>query len=138
VQDAVGQPPNTQPEGVQTRPLRSLLVAVLLVFCESTAVLGLGLGELLSLHAERLVLGLTTAAFYLAYGAALAACAVGLLRGRRWSRAPLVLTQLIALGVASSFAGGSTLWVGLVLAAVALVVLVVLLLPATTALIGGD
>jgi hypothetical protein len=109
-----------------------------LVFCESITVLGLGLGELLSLHASRLVLGLTTAAFYVAYGVALAACAVGLLRARRWSRAPLVLTQLIALGVASSFARGATLGVGLVLAAVALVVLVVLLLPSTTALTGGD
>jgi hypothetical protein len=111
---------------------------VVVVSGEAVSLLGLAAVELVSLVPNRLALGVTTTAFFFGYGLALAACAVGLLHKRRWSRAPLVLSQLIALGLAWSFARGATA-VTVVLAAAALSVLVVLFLPSTTrALTGGE
>jgi hypothetical protein len=105
---------------------------------EAVSLLGLAVVELISLVPSRLALGVTTTAFFLGYGLALAACAVGLLHQRRWSRAPLVLSQLIALGLAWSFARGAAV-VTTVLATAALAVLVVLFLPSTTrALTSGE
>ncbi|KRB72794.1 hypothetical protein ASE01_22395 [Nocardioides sp. Root190] len=45
-------------------------------------------------------LGVSTAAFFAAYGAVLLAAAWGLLRRAGWSRGPVLLTQLIFLGIA--------------------------------------
>jgi hypothetical protein len=114
------------------------LVAGLLTGCEVVLLLALAILELLALDSERLVLGLTTASFFVLYGAALAACAVALVRERRWSRGPLVLAQLIQLGVAWSFAQGETVAVAVLLAVAALTVLVVLFLPSTTAALLDD
>ena len=50
-----------------------------------------------------------------------------------WARAPLLLSQLIQLGLAWSFHGSNTDWISVVLAVPALFVTVVLLLPRTTA-----
>ena len=103
----------------------------MVVGAEVFVLLSLAVLELLALASERLVLGLTTAFFFLVYGAALAACAVALVRERRWSRGPLVLSQLIQLGVASGFS--EILPVAVLLAVSAVTVLVVLFLPSTTA-----
>ena len=56
----------------------------------------------------------------------------GVLRGRRWSRAPAIATQLIQLPIAWSFYGGQTTWFALLLGAVSLIVIVCLLLPTST------
>lgn len=45
-------------------------------------------------------LGVSTAAFFAAYGAVLLAAAWGLFRRAGWSRGPVLLTQLIFLGIA--------------------------------------
>lgn len=76
-------------------------------------------------------MGLTTSAFFVAYGAALLACAFAMIRGHSWARSPVVLTQLIQLGVAWSFRGGSTNLIAIVLAVVAIVVLAGLAHPAS-------
>lgn len=55
-----------------------------------------------------------------------------LLRRRRWSRAPALVTQLLALPVAVSFVRSSHLEVGIPLMATAAVGIGVLLHPATT------
>ena len=64
-------------------------------------------------------------------------CARALLAAQSWSRSPIVLTQLIQLGVAWSFAGGDTRWVSVVLAIPALGVLVAMLMPSTTEALYG-
>ena len=95
------------------------------------ALLGYAVLEAFAVTGGRVTMGATTAIFFAAYGAGLLACAYGLPRGGAWARSPLVLAQLIWLGVAWSFRGGSTTWVSVLLAAVAAVVLVGLLLPAS-------
>jgi hypothetical protein len=65
----------------------------------------------------------TTSVFFLVYGVGLVVFARLLGRRRTWTRAPLVLAQLIQLGVAWSFRGGSTTAAAVVLAVVAVAVL---------------
>jgi hypothetical protein len=59
-------------------------------------------------------------------------------RGRRWSRAPAIATQLIQLPIALSFRGGETTWFAVLLGAVSLTVIVCLLLPSSTRAFVGD
>jgi len=71
------------------------------------------------------------------YAAGIALCARGLLRLSSWCRGPIVLAQLIELGVAWSFRGGETTWVAILLAIPAVVVLAVIFSPATTQALYG-
>src|SRR5687768_5561244 len=91
---------------VTSSPGRLLVPAAVLVGLQSAALFGLAGLEVASMDADRLSVALTSSVFFLLYGAGLAASAVGLVRGRRWARSPIVLTQLISLGVAWSFKGG--------------------------------
>jgi hypothetical protein len=110
-----------------------------LVALEALALLALAIAALLTVKSDRLVLGATNAAFFCAYGAGLAVCARGLMRLRSWSRGPVVLAQLIQLGIAWSFVSRSTAWLSVLLAVPAALVLVVVLAPSTTsALYGGE
>jgi len=59
------------------------------------------------------------------------ACAWLVVRGRAWARSPIIVAQVMFLGLAWSFLGGATTWVSVVLALVAVVVLVGLLHPAS-------
>mgnify|MGYP001765271228 CR=1 FL=1 len=108
-------------------PLR---LAVAVVALEATVMLVLAGLELFSLDTSRLVMGLTTAAFFAGYGAFLLLCAKGLVDRSSWARSPIVLAQLIQLGVAWSY-WGSTPTYSLALAAVALVVLAGIFHPAS-------
>ena len=92
----------------------------------------LGIAEAFTIHGDRLVLGLTTAAFFIAYGAGLGLVARGLFRASTWSRGPAVFAQLIQLLVAYSFWGGSTKAVAIALAVAAVGVLVCLFQKAST------
>ncbi|MFB4311610.1 hypothetical protein [Actinomadura sp. GTD37] len=69
----------------------------------------------------------------LAGGAGMLACARGLLRADQWSRAPAVLTQLFALPVAWSLWQGDRPAIAIPLGAVALLALVTVLSPPSTA-----
>ncbi|MCO5310957.1 MAG: hypothetical protein M9891_17025, partial [Austwickia sp.] len=55
-----------------------------------------------------------------------------------WARSPVVFAQLVQLGLAWNFWGGSTGWVAGLLAAVAVVVLVAVMMPASTAALAPD
>jgi hypothetical protein len=123
---------------VSEQTLRRIRGASIVVGLEAAAALGFGVAELVGLDSRRLTVGLTTAAFFLLYAAGLAAAGRGLARLRSWSRGPIVLAQLIELGVAWSFVGGSTDWVAVLLAVPALVVLAVVLAPATTDALYGQ
>jgi len=84
----------------------------------------LGIAEAFTLHGARLVLGLTTSAFFIVYGAGLGLVARGLFRASTWSRGPTVFAQLIQLLVAYSFWGGATKAVAIALAVAAAGVLI--------------
>ncbi len=88
-----------------------------------------GITELVSLDSDRLLMGLTTSLFFLAYGAVLMLCAWGMNTLRPWSRGPVLLAQLIWLGLAWSFRGGDTLPLAIGFAVVAALVLAGLLHP---------
>ena len=87
--------------------------------------------ELFSVSSGRLTMGLTTSLFFLAYGVGLLWCAWAVTHGRVFARSPLVLAQLIQLGLAYNFWGGATTTVSVVLGLVALIVIVGLLHPAS-------
>ena len=113
-----------------------LKVAVGLVGLEALAFAAYGvllLPDLFSDHAEA---GGTASVFFLAYAVFLAVCARQLWRLRSWTRAPLVLAQLIQLLVGTSFWGGQTTPVAVVLIVVAVAALVALLHPRSLAALG--
>ncbi|MEU4394487.1 hypothetical protein [Kribbella sp. NPDC023855] len=103
---------------------RPLKLAAAVVAAEGLVLAVLGIVEALTIDSTRLVMGLTTAGFLVLYGAALVFVARGLYRTSAWSRGPAVFAQLIQLGVAWSFWGGSTSAVSVVLAIAAAAVLV--------------
>lgn len=92
----------------------------------------LGLIEAFSTAGDRLAMGLTSALFLVVYGAGLGLVGWGLYRTATWSRGPAVFSQLIQLGVAWSFKGGSTTWVAVVLAALAVVALAAIFRKSST------
>jgi hypothetical protein len=100
-----------------------LTVAASLVAVEAAAFVLLAIIELGNTEGEKLVLGLTTAAFFLVYGAFLAYAAWRLHGLHSWARAPLVLAQLIQVLVGASFWGGSTTVVAVVVVVVGVVAL---------------
>ena len=115
-----------------------LVVAASLAALEAFVLAALGVLELASLRSARLTMGVTTAAFFLAAAAGLAWCAWSLWRVRRWARGPVVMAQLIQLGLAWNLWAGSTKPVSAGLAVVALVVIVGLLHPASTEVLEED
>ena len=110
-----------------------LKVAASLTAVEAVLLLIYAVVELFSISPGKAAVTLTTAAFFTLYGAALLICAWGLVGGRSWARSPVVLAQLIQLGVAWSFRGGDTTVVAVVLALVALIVVAGILHPASIA-----
>lgn len=93
----------------------------------------LGTLEAASVSRGRVTLGVTTAVFFLGFGALLLLCAWSLRGLRSWARGPALFAQLVALGLAWSFRGGSTVLVSVALAVVALLVLAGTLHPASLA-----
>ena len=106
-----------------------LAVAAGLTFVEGLLTLAFAVTEVLSLDSDRLVMGVTTGVFFLAYGAGLVACAWEMNTVRPWSRGPVLLAQLIWLGLAWNFRTGDTRQVAIGLAVVAAIVLAGLLHP---------
>ncbi len=108
-------------------PLRAAAVVTVL---EGLVMVVLAVLELLHLTGGRLTMGVTTALFFVAYGAALGWSAWLLLQRNTWARSPIVLAQLIQLGLASGFWGAGCWGVALALIGPAVVVRVGLLPPA--------
>lgn len=119
-------------------PIRRVQAAALVVATEAVALLAFGAAELTRLDRDRPSVALTSGAFFVAYAVGLAFAARALWRLRSWARGPVVLAQLIQLGVAWSFRGHETDWVAVLLAVPAVGVLVVVLAPATTTLLYRD
>ncbi|MCX6400527.1 MAG: hypothetical protein NTX33_11430 [Propionibacteriales bacterium] len=113
-----------------------LTVAASLVAVEGIVLVFLAVLEFSSVASERLALGLSTAGFLLAYGVVLLAGGWGLSRRSTWSRGPVLLTQLIAFGLAWNLREHAPVAIGLVL--VGAVVLAGLLHPDTLEALDGD
>ena len=113
-------------------------MAASLTALEAFVLGGLGVLELANLRSVRLTMGLTTSAFFLAAAVALAWCAWSLWRVRRWARGPVVMAQLIGLGLAWNLWGGQTKPLAVGLGAVALVVILGLVHPASTEVLEAD
>ena len=117
---------------------RPLAAAVALVLLEGAAVVVYAVSTLFFLAGDRVVMGATTTVFFLVYGAFLLVAGMLLLRRESWPRAPVVLAQLLQLGLAWSFRGGSTTPVAVVLAVLSLAVLAGLFHPASIAALDPD
>lgn len=100
-----------------------LAVAVALTFVEAFALLAQGVSLTATIDEQRVALGVTSIAFFLLYGGALAWCAWNLRRLRSWARAPVVLAQLIQILTGTSFWGGDTRYVAVAFILVGIVVL---------------
>ena len=110
-----------------------LKVAASLTAVEAVLLLIYAVAELFSFSPGKAAVTFTTAVFFALYGGALLICAWGLVGGRSWARSPVILAQLIQLGLAWSFRGGDTTVVAVALAVVSLVVVVGVLHPASIA-----
>ena len=130
------QPPLPSPD--RRRVPLPLVVACALVALEALALVVFGLVELRSVEAAKLTMGLTTSLFFAVYGVGLAVFAWLLYRLQSWTRAPVVLAQLIQLGVAWSFRGGATTSVAVALALVAVLALAGIFHPASLAALERD
>jgi len=108
-----------------------LLTAAGLTLVEGLLTVMYGIGEAVHITSERLAMGVSTAAFFVAYGAAMILCAWGLRRLRSWARGPVLLAQLILLGLAWNFRQGDTWPVAIGLAVPAAIVLVGMLVPSS-------
>lgn len=115
-----------------------LTVAVSLAGIEALVLVLLGILELFALTGDRVTMGLSTTVFFWMYGAGLAFCAWRLALLRSWARAPVVLAQLIQLGVAWSFKDGDTVLIAVALAVVAMVVIAGILHPRSIAALAAD
>jgi hypothetical protein len=113
--------PIDSPATAVPRPLK---LAAAVVAAEGLVLVVLGIAEAFTIHGSRLVLGLTTTAFFILYGGGLGLVARGLFRASTWSRGPAVFAQLIQILVAYSFWGGSTKSVAVALALAAVGVLI--------------
>jgi hypothetical protein len=113
------------------------VVAAGLAAVEGLLVLGYAVAEAAHVHADRAAMGVTTALFFALLGGALMACAWFVVHGRPWARSPIVVSQVMSLGLAWSFLGGGTTWVSVVLVVVAGVVLVGLLHPTSIEALTG-
>ena len=108
-----------------------LVVAASLAAVEGLMLELLGVLEVANMSTARMAMGVTTSVFFMVFGAMLIFCAWSLVRGRSWARSPIVLAQLLQLGVAWSFRGGETTLVAVALAVVALVTIAGVLNPAS-------
>ena len=108
-----------------------LKVAGALVLLESLTLVVLSVAELFNLTAERATMGVSTSLFFVVYAVAIALCAWRLTLLDSWARSPVVLAQLIQLGVAWSFRSGATTAVSALLTVLAVVVLVGVFHPAS-------
>ena len=115
-----------------------LVVAASLVAVEGLMLLVLAVLELASFSADRVGLGLTTAGFFLICGLGLLWCAWSVSRRHSWARSPIVLSQLIALGMAWSLHSGGADWAAVAVGIVGIIVLAGILHPASIEALSHD
>ena len=108
-----------------------LVTAASVTALEGLVLLALAVLEIASLTGGRLTMGLTTALFFAAFGVLLMACGWLITRGHTWARGPILLAQLIGLGLAWNMRGADTTLLAVGIAVVAVIVLAGMLHPAS-------
>jgi uncharacterized membrane protein (DUF2068 family) len=108
-----------------------LVTAAGLTLVEGLLTVMYGVSEAVHITSQRVVMGLTTTAFFVAYGAAMMLCAWGLHRLHSWARGPVLLAQLIWLGLAWNFRHGDTWPLAVGLAVPAVIALIGRLVPSS-------
>ena len=120
----------------QRRPV-TIVVAAALLALEGLVGLAYAVISVGQIRLSRAAVGVGVAILMAVFGVLLLLVARGVFLARRWSRGPAVATQLILLPIAWSFRGGVTAWVSVALAVLAIVVLIGLLHPRSTAVFVG-
>ncbi|SEQ29753.1 hypothetical protein [Microlunatus flavus] len=115
----------------RARPTQ-LTLAAALVALEGLVALGFGVLEIGQVRLFRAVVGVGVALLMIGFAVLLLAAARALLRVRRWARAPVVVVQLILLGVGWSFRAAPTTAVAVVMIVGALATLVAIFHPRST------
>lgn len=115
-----------------------LVTAASVTAVEGFLLVALALLETFSLTGGRLTMGLTTALFFAVFGVLLIACGWLITRGHSWARGPILLAQLMALGLAWNLRGGETTLVSVAIGVVALIVLAGMLHPASITALDRD
>ena len=115
-----------------------LTVAASLAAVQGGLLVLYGVLEVANVSLDRLSMGVTTAIFFFVAGAGLAVCAYYLQRRSSWARSPIVLAQLIQLGLAWSFRGTPTTWLAVMLAVFALIALAGIFHPASLEALEGS
>ncbi|MEA5154686.1 hypothetical protein [Raineyella sp.] len=110
----------------------TLCAAAVLLVLQTVGFAGFGLFEFGQLQAGRVMTGVITAVLLVAWGLVLLLGAYALLAGRVFARGPVLAAELIQIPTAWSFRGGQTTWVALALGISSLLVIVLVLLPAST------
>lgn len=104
-------------------------MAAALVLLQGLFTVLFGISEVLHLSSGRVLMGATTALFFVLYGLALGFCAWGIHRLRTWSRGPVLLAELIWLGLAWNLRDSSIAAVAIAVAVSAVLVLAGMLHP---------
>ena len=106
-----------------------LVVAGAIAIVQALALIALAVLDLTYLVSDRIGLGVGIAVLLLVFGSGLAVAAVAVMRGRHGGRGPVLVAQLISLGLAWNLRGSGDdvmRWLPAALAVGALVVLVCL------------
>ncbi len=113
-----------------------LTVAASLAGVQGGLLVLLAVLEIGHVSSQRVSLGVATGLFFLVYGVALIGCAFALTRRHGWARGPVLLTQLIQLGLAWNL---REFWpIALLMALTSLVVIAGMIHPATTDVLADD
>ena len=123
------------------QPLSTLVACAALVGLEAVVLLAAAVFyvvELAVATADDVVRALVSAGLALVAAVGLALAARGLLRRRRWARAPALVTNLLVPPVAVGLLQGGVWYVGLPLLLLATTILVLLFQPATSAELEED
>ena len=123
---------------VPARPVNPapLTVAASLVAIQGGLLLVFAVLELASVSSDRISLAVSTAIFFVIYGVVLVLCARALTRRQGWARGPVLITQLIQLGLAWNLR--DIVLVAVLLVVAALIVLAGMLHPASIAALADD
>ena len=114
-----------------TAPPPPLVVAASLAAVEGLVLVLLAVLEAFSVTGSRLAMGVSTALFFAAFGVLLMASAWMITHGHAWTRGPIMLAQLIQLGLAWNLRSAPTTVVAVLIALVAVVVIAGLVHPAS-------
>ncbi|MGA8846762.1 MAG: hypothetical protein WB471_09145 [Nocardioides sp.] len=118
--------PRAEPHAVNPPPLT---VAASLVAVQGVVLIALAVVEIFNVVEDRVAVAVSTAVFFALYGAGLLLCALALTRRWGWARGPVLISQLLQLGIAWNIRDTPLLAIALALAA--LVALAGMLSPAS-------